>query len=141
MDDEAQRLVREARVARLATAGEDGCPHLVPVVFAWQKDWIYIPVDHKAKRSADPNALRRIRNLRENPRASLLIDHYEEEWRKLAWVRADGRVDLVREGPPYVEGARALTVKYPQYREHPLPPEGGGLIILLHIETIRTWHA
>lgn len=141
MDDEARRLLREARVARLATADARGSPHVVPVVFVWQKDRIYIPVDHKAKKSPDPNALRRIRNLRENPRASVLIDHYEEDWRELAWVRVDGSVTLVTEDPLYGEGVQALTAKYAQYRETPLPPAGEGLIIRLNIETIRFWRA
>ncbi len=138
---EAERLLRDARVARLATADATGRPHLVPVVFALRGERLYIPVDHKPKKSPDPGSLRRIRNLRENSRASLLVDHYEEAWAKLAWVRVDGRAELLTEGPFYDEGVDALSGKYPQYREHPLPPAGEGLLILLHVESIRAWHA
>jgi PPOX class probable F420-dependent enzyme len=138
---EARRLLEEARVGRLATADANGRPHVVPVVFAWREDRIYLPVDHKTKRSADPAALRRIRNLRENPRASLLVDHYEEDWRRLAWVRVDGRAELVEEGPLYRQAVEALTAKYPQYREHPLADEGEGLVIVIRPEAFRAWHA
>ena len=78
LSGEAERMLREARVARLATADAQGRPHLVAVVFAVAGRRIFLPIDHKAKRGSDPRALRRIRNLEENPRASLLVDHYEE---------------------------------------------------------------
>ena len=141
LSDEARRLLEKARVARLATADAAGRPHLVPVVFAMKESRLFIPIDHKPKKSRDPYALRRVRNLRDNPRASILVDHYEEDWRRLAWVRVDGSVELVSNDPGYSEGVRALTTRYPQYTAHPLPPAPDGLLIVIEMNTIRTWHA
>jgi PPOX class probable F420-dependent enzyme len=141
LSEEARRFLDAERVARLATADARGRPHLVPVVYALQGDDIFIPIDRKRKKHADPRALRRIRNLCENPRASLLVDEYGENWDRLAWVRVDGRTTLLEGGPAYQEGARALTAKYPQYEDEPLPPEGKGLIIRLRIENVRSWRA
>jgi len=129
------------RVGRLATSDSQGRPHLVPVVFALAGDRVFLPIDHKPKRASSPESLRRVRNLRANARASLLVDHYEEDWRRLAWVRVDGAVELITEGPLYREAAARLKEKYPQYREHPLPAEGDGLVIVLRIGALRGWRA
>lgn len=109
--DARERLAAE-RVARLATAGDDRQPHLVPVTFAVDGDRIYIAIDHKPKTTTD---LRRLRNIRENPRVSLLADHYEEDWIQLWWVRADGRARVIEDE----RRSRALDIlagKYEQYR-------------------------
>lgn len=137
--EEARRLLEEARVARLATADAGGRPHVVPVVFAFTPNAVYLPIDHKPKRRSDPRALRRVRNLEANPRAALLVDHYEEDWDRLRWVRVDGRAELVDRGPAYRDALAALAAKYPQYRANPLPPEGAGLVILLRPESLRAW--
>ncbi|OGP83492.1 MAG: PPOX class F420-dependent oxidoreductase [Deltaproteobacteria bacterium RBG_13_65_10] len=139
--EEALRFLTQARVARLATADRGAMPHVVPVVFAVAGHRVFIPIDHKPKRDPDPNALRRVRNLRENPRAALLADRYDEDWKQLAWVRVDGPVALVQQGPLYREGVSLLTQKYPQYHETPLRDEGSGLLIVLHIDTLRSWRA
>lgn len=138
---QARRMLEEERVARLATSDAEGRPHLVPVVFALAGDRIFLPIDHKPKRSASPEKLRRVRNLRANPRASLLVDRYDEDWARLAWVRVDGPAALVAEGPEYREAVTRLTEKYPQYRAHPLPAEGASLVIVLHIDALRGWSA
>ncbi|XVU27663.1 TIGR03668 family PPOX class F420-dependent oxidoreductase [Actinoplanes sp. CA-054009] len=97
-------------VARLATVGADGAPHLVPIVFALVGDVIVSAVDGKPKRS---RALKRLANIAAEPRVSVLADHYDSDWRNLWWVRADG-VARVREDEP--AGIRELIGKYPQYR-------------------------
>ena len=107
-----------ARVARLATVGADGAPHLVPVVFAVAGDvipgdMIYSAVDAKPKRHRN---LRRLANIAHEPRVSLLVDHYEDDWTRLWWVRADG-VAQVRESSP--DGLAALRAKYQQYGQSP----------------------
>ncbi len=96
-DEQARRRVAQARVARLATADADGRPHVVPMVFALASgkdasetrcgDTVYSAVDAKPKRSA---ALRRLANIAANPRLAVLVDHYEDDWDALWWVRADG---------------------------------------------------
>ncbi|XVV14878.1 TIGR03668 family PPOX class F420-dependent oxidoreductase [Actinoplanes sp. CA-131856] len=97
-------------VARLATVGADGAPHLVPIVFALVGDVIVSAVDGKPKRS---RALKRLANIAAEPRVSVLADHYDSDWQNLWWVRADG-VARVREDAP--AGIRELIAKYPQYR-------------------------
>ncbi|MFW0786621.1 TIGR03668 family PPOX class F420-dependent oxidoreductase [Gordonia sp. CPCC 206044] len=110
-----RRRFAAARVARLATAGADGTPHLVPVVFAVADDVVYSCVDHKPKRT---NRLRRLANIADNPRVSLLADHYADDWDELWWVRVDGHAQVITADTP--EGSRGIDVlaeKYPQYRE------------------------
>jgi PPOX class probable F420-dependent enzyme len=102
-----------ARVLRLATADGAGHPHLVPATFAVDGDTVTIAVDHKPKRHAD---LKRLRNIEENPAVALLVDHYEDDWGQLWWVRADGRARVLA-NEDAAELVSALIYKYEQYRE------------------------
>ena len=117
-----------ARVARLATVDETGAPHLVPIVFAVLGERIYSAVDAKPKRH---NRLRRLANIAHEPRVSVLVDHYDEDWTLLWWVRADG---VARAADADAEALAALTAKYPQYRA--TPPPGPFLTI-----EVRRWSA
>lgn len=122
-----------ARVARLATIGEGGQPHLVPITFALRGNVIVTAVDHKPKRSTD---LRRLRNIEADPRVSVLVDHYDEDWSLLWWIRADGRARILR-GADRAEPVRWLVAKYDQYRER--PPEGP--VIRIEVRDWRAWSA
>lgn len=122
-----RRRVTDARVARLATVGADGLPHLVPICFALVGDTVFSAVDHKPKRSA---RLRRLANARDTGVASLLIDEYDDDWTRLWWVRLDGRADVRDTGPD--DALAALTAKYPQYT---ITPPAGPVLAL----TIVTW--
>lgn len=109
---QARERFAQARVARLATVGADGRPHLVPVTFALQADTVYTVTDAKPKRTT---ALKRLENVRANPAVSLLADHYEEDWSRLWWVRADGFARVL--DPPEREALDAialLSARYPQ---------------------------
>ncbi|SQD95115.1 Pyridoxamine 5'-phosphate oxidase-related FMN-binding [Parafrankia sp. Ea1.12] len=135
--DEAECRVRfaAARVARLATAGVDGQPHLVPVTFTLDDDQVAIAVDHKPKRST---ALRRLANIAANPRVSLLVDQYTDDWDGLWWVRADGRARVVTDGDEGVKRAVAihhLAAKYDQYQA--VTPTGP--IVFVQIEKWQGW--
>ncbi|HSK98392.1 MAG TPA: TIGR03668 family PPOX class F420-dependent oxidoreductase [Euzebyales bacterium] len=123
--------VTAARSARLATVGEDGQPHLVPVVFALNGPLAWIAVDAKPKRTRD---LARIRNIRARPKVSLLVDHYEEDWSRLWWVRLDGDGRVL---PPsrWQGPIDLLRAKYRQYDT--APPEGP--VIEIRIHTWRGW--
>jgi len=113
MDDEARVRFGEARVARLATADAEGRPHLVPIVFVVLADVVWSAVDGKPKTS---RALRRLANVASNPHVSLLVDHYDDDWTQLWWVRADGTAEVVEVGAPEAEQALDfLAAKYPQY--------------------------
>ena len=124
--DEARALFATARVARLATAGADGRPHLVPLVFALDGDVLLSAVDAKPKRTT---ALRRLANVRENPRVAVLADHYDDaDWTALWWARADGTARVLGDAEPAAARARALlAARYAQYRE--APPQGPVLAI------------
>lgn len=105
-------------MARLATAGPDGQPHQVPIVFAVSRDRIWSAIDWKPKSS---RGLRRLDNIRANPRVSLLVDFYDDaDWSALWWVRVDGTARL-RDAADAPEALAALAQKYAQYRETPPP--------------------
>lgn len=115
---EARARFAAARVARLATADGQGRPHLVPIVFAVQGDRVYSIVDAKPKRTTE---LRRLQNVRVNPAVSLLVDHYDEDWSKLWWARADGIARVLEPDQPEAQRAVALLHKrYPQ--QQPVGP-------------------
>ncbi|MEV0233626.1 TIGR03668 family PPOX class F420-dependent oxidoreductase [Nonomuraea sp. NPDC050786] len=130
--EQARARFREERVARLATASRDGIPHLVPVTFAVVADRVVTAIDHKPKTTT---ALRRLRNIRENPRVSLLADHYEDDWARLWWARADGLARVVEEGPEREPALDALAAKYGQYRER----RPGGPVILVDVTRWTGW--
>jgi PPOX class probable F420-dependent enzyme len=109
-------LFASVPVARLATVGADGTPHLVPIVFAVAGDLIYSSVDAKPKRT---RKLKRLANIALNPRVSVLADHYEDDWSRLWWVRADGVARVLDES---LAAVRALADRYEQYRS--APPAG-----------------
>jgi PPOX class probable F420-dependent enzyme len=112
--EEARQRLTAARVARLATTGADGQPHLVPVTFAADGDWIYTAVDHKPKTTSN---LRRLRNIQENPRVALLADYYADDWEQLWWVRVDGQARILEDGPVRQRPLDLLAHKYEQYRQ------------------------
>jgi PPOX class probable F420-dependent enzyme len=123
-DDECRRRFAAADHAYLATVGADKAPHLVPVVFDLTDDRVVIAVDHKPKRTT---ALRRLRNIRENPRVCLLADAYSSEWDALWWVRADGSAVVVDDGSVHDDAVVRLQRRYPQHREQ--PPTGPVIVI------------
>jgi PPOX class probable F420-dependent enzyme len=111
----ASRLLRSARVAHLATADESGRPHLIPICFVFNGKNFYSPIDEKPKRAA-PTKLKRLRNIAENPHVALLIDRYDEDWRKLAYVLIFAKARLLGSGKIHRRAVTLLRRKYPQYR-------------------------
>ena len=133
-DSEALTRFADARVARLATAGGDGVPHLVPVTFAVSGDEIVFAVDHKPKRGTD---LRRLRNIQANPAVCFLVDGYDEDWDTLWWVRADGHATIHSDPAGRAPAVAWLRAKYGQYRER--PPEGP--VVRTRVTMWRHWAA
>ncbi|MFD9499290.1 TIGR03668 family PPOX class F420-dependent oxidoreductase [Streptomyces sp. NPDC060035] len=119
-------------VARLATADATGLPHAVPVTFVVSGDVLYFAIDHKPKTTWN---LRRLRNIRENPRVSVLVDHYAADWSTLWWVRADGCAEIWEDEQDRLRPLELLQGKYEQYRER--PPEGP--VVAIHIEQWSGW--
>ena len=104
------------RVARLASADAQGEPHVVPVCFALSESSVYITIDRKPKREG-VRALKRLRNIAENPAVALVADHYEEDWSRLAWVMLRGRAEILDEGEDHDRAQELLRARSPQYRE------------------------
>jgi PPOX class probable F420-dependent enzyme len=127
------RLV-QARVARLATTDPDGRPHLVPIVFALDGDTVYSAVDRKPKRS---RTLRRIENARARPDVTVLVDHYEDDWSRLWWIRLRGRARVLDYGDEREHALALLAQKYPQYGVE--PPDGA--VVAVDVTEVREWHA
>jgi PPOX class probable F420-dependent enzyme len=119
-------------VADLATAGADGRPHVVPVVFAHVDGVLWSPIDGKPKL---PARLARVRNIERDARVTLLLDHYQDDWNQLWWIRIDGRATLV---PGDAGAEAALRAKYPQYRSVPLYA-AEPLLIRIEPTQVTTW--
>jgi len=118
----------DARVARLATVGPDGRSHVVPICFVVDGDTLYTAVDEKPKRT---RRLKRLSNIEANPRVEVLIDHYEEDWSSLWWVRLRGTARIVDDR----RALELLAAKYPQYARQ--PPSGP--VIAVTVEERSEW--
>lgn len=129
-------LTTESRVARLATLDPTGDPHLVPVCYATDGRAYYSALDAKPKR-VPAERLRRVQNIRANPRVALLFDHYEEDWRRLRYVMVQGRAELIARGPEWDAARGLLTAKYPQYAAMPL----ADLMIKITPDRVVAWSA
>ena len=136
MMDEARcrALLAAERVARLATVRPDGAPHVVVCCYAVQGDRVWTAIDAKPKSGA---RLQRLENVRANPRASLLVDHYEEDWSQLWWVRLRGTARVLEDGAEHDRALSLLAAKYEQYRSEPPP----GPVIAVRLTEWRGWSA
>src|SRR5437870_3816030 len=123
----AAELLRESRVARLGTADRAGRPLVVPVCYAFDGRACFSAIDAKPKRVAGRD-LRRVRNIEQNPHVSLVVDRYDEDWSRLAWVIVEGRAALVTEGSVRALAVDLLRAKYAQYRTMGLDREGATVI-------------
>lgn len=129
-----RRRVATSYSGTLATAGEDGRPHLVPFVFALKGDTLYWTVDQKPKRTQD---LQRLRNIQNDPRVGVLVDTYADDWSLLWWVRMDGTARILSDDDERARAVNALRGKYPQYREQPLD----GPVVAIDVERWVGWTA
>ncbi|MBI3361736.1 MAG: TIGR03668 family PPOX class F420-dependent oxidoreductase [Chloroflexi bacterium] len=102
------------RVGRLATCDAGGQPHVVPIVFAVEGHRLYTPLDEKPKRVA-VGQLKRVRNILVNPQVAVVVDEYDEDWSRLAWVLIRGTAEIVAEGEAHATAMYLLRDKYPQY--------------------------
>ena len=102
------------RVAHLATADAKGAPHVIPICYALVGDTFYFVIDDKPKPTR--TGLKRLRNIAANPLVALVIDDYDEDWTRLAFLLVDGRAVRVTDRQEYVHALAALRSRYPQYR-------------------------
>ncbi|MEN3316791.1 MAG: TIGR03668 family PPOX class F420-dependent oxidoreductase [Mycobacterium sp.] len=133
-DNDAVAMFAESPVAMLATVGSDGAPHVVPVVFAVHNDVVYTAVDAKRKTT---QRLRRLANIEGNPKVSMLVDHYDDDWTQLWWVRADGVAAIHHSGEAMAVGYSMLRKKYVQYQRIALD----GPVVTVDVQRWSSWHA
>lgn len=120
------------KVARVATVQPDGSPHLVPICFALEGDVLYSSTDAKPKTTT---SLQRLRNIERDPRVTVLIDRYDDDWTHIWWVRIDGRGRLLHEGEERDHSIEALVERYPQYAAD--PPHG--VVLAVDIQEWKGW--
>ena len=127
-----RRRLAGARVARLATVDAEGKPHVVPIAFADHDENLYFVVDDKPKRTRD---LKRLRNIAGNPHVSVLVDHYEDDWTRLWWVRVDGVAHVLAHDAEAQRAIDLLALKYAQYeRTRPRGP-----VVEIRIKRMTGW--
>jgi PPOX class probable F420-dependent enzyme len=141
LTDDDRALLTAARRAVLATIAPDGHPRLVPVCFVIDpvRPVVYTPLDDKPKAVDDPTALARVRDIAGDERASVMVDRWDEDWTRLAWLRLDGRAALLApDDARHPEIVLALRSKYPQYATHRLDDRP---LITITIERATRWSA
>jgi PPOX class probable F420-dependent enzyme len=136
-------ILQRARVARLSTVDDKHhLPHIVPVVFVFDDNYYYIPIDKKKKKQA-PDKLKRVRNIQENPNVALLIDEYNEDWRELVFVMIQGKANLLKQEKEQYNNNnqqlekvhKLLYQKYSQYKDIGI----GQCCIKIHPQKIIFW--
>jgi PPOX class probable F420-dependent enzyme len=128
LTDSERAFLRAERTATLATTAADGRPRLVPICFVLAdldddrgRPLLYTPLDEKAKRDLDPRTLARVRDILVLPEVTLLVDRWDEDWSRLAWIRLYGHGELLEpqahERAEHARAVQALRDKYPQYHD------------------------
>ena len=140
-DTFVKTIIDKARVARLATVDSECKPHLIPVVFVFDNYSYFIPIDEKTKRSR-PEKLKRAKNIQQNSNVTLLIDDYNENWRKLYFIMIQGKASII--GGKQLEqnellllekAHKLLSDKYLQYQKVGI----GEYVIMIIPQKIITW--
>jgi PPOX class probable F420-dependent enzyme len=138
--EDAQRFLEAHRLGHLATADKDGAPHVIPICYALDDAALYFVADAKPKRRP-ASRLRRLANLRENPRAAVVVDDYDEDWTRLAWVLVRGPAGIVVDAGDHARALAALRARYAQYRAMALDDPVTHPIVRIEATTVTTWRA
>jgi PPOX class probable F420-dependent enzyme len=133
LSDTQSRFVEGLSIAHLATADASGQPHVVPVCFAYAEGRFYIAIDEKPKRTA---RLKRLRNIEENPKVSLVFDRYDDNWSRLGWVLVQGTAAIIDGGPEHEAAVESLRARYAQYRTMALEERP---VIGVTVERVASW--
>jgi PPOX class probable F420-dependent enzyme len=134
VSDRERRFLDSRRVGHLATADQQGAPHVVPVCYALSGGSLYITVDEKPKRRDIP--LKRLRNITENPAVAVVVDRYDEDWARLGWVMLRGRAEILHSGAEHAAAQALLRARYPQLVAMVLAPLP---VIALRIGRATSW--
>ena len=115
-NEKERAFITAQRVARMATVDGHGEPSVVPICYAYDGTRFYTPIDEKPKQPG--KTLKRVRNLEETGTVALVIDRYDEDWTRLAWVMVRGRATLLHpDDPDHATAVMLLRERYPQYRD------------------------
>jgi PPOX class probable F420-dependent enzyme len=131
---EQSRFLATRRVGHLATADARAVPHLVPVCFVAFETNVYITIDRKPK--GNPLALKRLRNIVENPVAAFIVDRYDEDWTRLGWVMLRGSAEILPDGAEHDRAQALLRSRYPQYLQMELEELP---VIAIRVERVTSW--
>jgi PPOX class probable F420-dependent enzyme len=134
LNDVQRRFLNSRRVGHLATADKRGAPHVVPVCFAILENTAYITIDQKPK--GNPRALKRLRNIADNPAIALVGDRYDEDWNRLGWVMLRGHAEILDSGAEHSMAQELLRARYPQYRAMQLADLP---VIAIRIARVVSW--
>jgi PPOX class probable F420-dependent enzyme len=134
LSEQQSRFLANLRVGHLATADVRASPHLVPVCFVVSDGALYITIDQKPK--GDVRALRRLKNIIENPVAAFVADRWDEDWTRLGWVMLRGPAEILADGAEHDRAQALLRSRYPQYRGMALD---GLPVIAVRIERVTSW--
>ena len=135
LTDCQRQFLTHQRVAYLATADSRAVPHVVPVCFATVERTLYITIDEKPKRHSSL-ALKRLRNIAENPAVAVVVDRYDEDWARLGWVMLRGRAEILSEGIEHEQAQVLLRSRYPQLRAMEIAQYP---VIAVRIERTTSW--
>jgi PPOX class probable F420-dependent enzyme len=134
LSDHQARFLASRMVGHLATADARATPHLVPVCFVVSEGALYITIDQKPK--GDPRALKRLKNISENPVAAFVADRYDENWTRLGWVMLRGPAEILARGAEHDRAQALLRSRYGQYRAMELD---GLPVIAIRIARVTSW--
>jgi PPOX class probable F420-dependent enzyme len=134
LSEQQDRFLASRRVGHLATADARAAPHLVPVCFVVSEGVLYITIDQKPK--GDVRALKRLRNIIENPVAAFVADRWDEDWTRLGWVMLRGPAEILADGAEHDRAQALLRSRYPQYQGMALDDLP---VIAIRIERVTSW--
>ena len=133
--------LNNSKIARLATVDPDNNqPYVVPVVFAFNGNNIFIPIDDKPK-TVNSNQLKRVKNIQKNPNISFLIDTYDDkDWNNLSYLMIQGKAKIVNmlEDTETIKTAHfLLSEKYLQFKK--IVVGIGDICIVIDIQKAISW--
>jgi len=133
--DRERRFLAQHRIGHLATADRTAVPHVVPVCFAVADDSLYVTIDEKPKRRPAA-ALKRLRNIAENPAVAVVVDRYDEDWALLGWVMLRGHAEVLAGGTEHDDAQALLRSRYPQLKAMQISQYP---VIAVRIERTTSW--
>ena len=136
--EDTRRFLEAHRLGHLATTAPDGAPHVMPVCYALDDEALYFVADEKPKRRPARELLR-LRNLRANPRAAVVVDDWDEDWTRLAWVLVRGSARIVSDPAAHGTAVGLLRARYPQYRAMVLDDPARNPVVRIDPTRVVLW--